>query len=385
MPSYRYRFADLLTDAPICELELEDVRFDRRIIQPGSFSARVPVPNARVAAEVRKIIPTTPQELQSGPGRVVVHAYRNLELWGTYILWSAIPQGDDRGNVSVELQGASLESYLHHVEIREDLVYAGWPQQLIAEQLVTHMQSDPHADIGLVYGIGDTSGQPRDRTYRRSEAVTYGQRLTELASVDGGFEWMIRCYHDGQPRVRQFLAAETLGGAGQDHVLTRPGNVIRWRYLMDATSAATSWQARGDTINTEVQEDSEPLMSSVHEADHLLAAGWPRLDSTINRSSVILVDTLEEYARWYRDHRSGVVRIPEITVTLPEATRLNPNQLGDWARVTIVDPWHPLKADGTPSYAPRLRIVGIEVVPTSRDTGREEIRIIAEEPEEMND
>ena len=190
-------------------------------------------------------------------------------------------------------------------------------------------------------------------------------------------------YHDGQPRIRQFATAVQLGG-GVDHVFARPGKILRYRYLLDATGAATSWQARGDTINTEVDQESEPLMSGVYAADELLAAGWPRLDSTIDRSSVILTSTLEEYARWYRDNRSGVVRIPEITVTLDERSRFNPNQLGDWARFTIVDAWHPLKGDGTPSYSPRLRIVGCEIVPVDRDTGKEECRLIAAEEEEVN-
>lgn len=382
MATYRYVFADLLTDQDIAALELEDVRFDRRIIQPGSFSARIPVPNERVARLVRRVIPTRPDEIHTGVGRVVVHVYRDLDLWGTYLIWSAIPQGDERGGVSVEIQGASLESYLHHVEIRDDLTFSARPQELIASDLIEHLQSDPHADIGLTIGTGDHEAQPRDRTYRRSEAATYGQRLTELASVDGGFEWMIRCYHVGQERRREFVTAEMLGG-GQDHMFSRPGSIIRWRYLIDATDAATSWQARGDTVNTELQQDSEPLMSAVYEADGLLGAGWPRLDQTIDRPSVILTSTLEEYARWYRDHRSGVVRIPEITVRLDDRTRFSPNALGDWARITIVDPWHPLRDDGTPSYAPRLRIVGVEIIPTSRETGQEECRLIAAADEEV--
>ena len=380
MAVYRYQFADLLTDTDIVSLELADVRFDRRIIQPGAFSATIPVPNARVASKVRRIVPTRPDEVQSGPGRTVCHIYRNAELWGTYLIWSATPQGDDRGNVSVEIQGASLESYLHHVEIRSDLTFTNRPQELLAADLVEHMQSDPNADIGLHLGVGDHTAQPRDRTYKRSETVTYGQRLTELASVDGGFEWMIRCYHVGQERRREFVTGSALGG-GADHVYTRPGNIKRWRYLIDATTAATSWQARGDTTNTDAGANSEPLMSGTYPATALLDAGWPRLDSTVDRQSVILTSTLEEYATWYRDNRSGVTRIPEITVRLPDVTRFNPNSLGDWARITIVDPWHPL-VDGRPSYAPRLRIVGVEMVPTSRETGQEECRLIAAEDEE---
>jgi hypothetical protein len=76
MADYTYRFADLLSDSDIAELELSGVKFDRRIIQPGAFSANITVTNRDIADQVKKIV----------PGKTLVHVYRDADVWGTYII-----------------------------------------------------------------------------------------------------------------------------------------------------------------------------------------------------------------------------------------------------------------------------------------------------------
>ncbi len=379
MTYYQYLFADLLTDLPLASLELEQVRFDRRIIQAGTFSAVAQVPNAEVAEKVRRIVPSGPLDWHTGPGRTVCHVLRGGVLWGTYLIWQVTPQGNERGRNSVAIQGASLESYLNRVEIREDLTYTDQDEITgIGAALITHMQSDPRADIGLTLNTTAT-GQLRDRTYKRSEAASYGQRLGELATVDDGFEWMIRTYLDGSGnRVREWVAADRLLSSAADHAFLRPGNIVSWSYLSDATDAATDWQARGATINTDLGEVSEPLMSNTWPVDELTDVGWPRLDRTLDRQTVTEFDTLQSYAHWWRNNRSGVVRIPQATVRLSGESRFTPNSLGDYAHLTIVDTWYPLGADGNPSFSERWRIVGCEVTPPTRNS-QETCKLIFEE------
>ena len=80
MPEYTYRFASLLSDADIAELELEDVKFDRRIIVPGKFSGTATVTNVDIANQVKKVI----------PAKTVVHVYRDADIWGTYIIGQCV-------------------------------------------------------------------------------------------------------------------------------------------------------------------------------------------------------------------------------------------------------------------------------------------------------
>ena len=378
MSRYRYVFADLLTDQTITELALTGVTFDRRIIQPGTLRATIPIPNAEVAADVRRVFPHERYwPPTAGPGRVVCHVYRGAQIWGTYIIWTATPSGDERGNVSVEIQGATLESYLDHRQIWTDIPpFVQVDQATIAHELVRHMQAPGGpADIGLV-PKGAPLGVRRDRTYRASEAATYGQRLAELANVADGFEYMVKTFLDPTTgkRARHFVTASRLGQDQTDHVWTRPGNVVSWSYPSDAASAATRWRARGDTDQDDLTADSEPMLGTVQTADELIAAGWPWLDHTEDYQGVTQVDTLDAYARWWRDTRSGVIRIPQARVRLDDSPSFTPDRLGDYARLTIVDPWFPLDRSegyGRPTFSRRWRVVGIEVTPTSREDGQE--------------
>lgn len=383
-PAYRYVFADLLTDRTITELDLTGVTFDRRIIQPGSFRAIIPIPNRQVADQVRTVFP--PERYwppPAGPGRTLVHVYRGADLWGTYLIWSAAPSGDDRGNIQVEVQGATLESYLDHRQIWADIPpFTQVDQTAIARALIAHMQaSGGSASIGLQTPAAPLS-VARDRTYRASEAASYGQRLAELANVVAGFEYMIRTHHDpgAGGRVREFVTGHPhLGQRLTDHVFARPGNILTWSYPSDAASAATRWRGRGDTANDDVAADSQPLLGGIHSANGLIAAGWPYLDHTEDYQGVTQVSTLDDYARWWRDTRSGVIRIPQATVRLDQ-TSFTPNNLGDHARLIISDDWFPLDA-GSPTFTVRWRVVGIEITPVSRDNGQETASLIFAEEE----
>lgn len=372
MARHRYVFADLRTDRTITELELSGVTYDRRIIQPGSFRGTLPIPNASVAERARKI----------QPGRTVCHVYRDADIWGSYVIWQVVPRSDERGRITLELRGATLESYFHRREIRARLDYPATAQVAIARDLIARMQSRPEGNIGLTTPTrpGASDGASMTRSYRRSEAATYGKRLEELASALDGFEYMIRTYVDPGTarRVREWVAAvPRLGDPSGDHVFTQPGNVITWSYPADATVGATSWQARGDKVQS-ASGEGEPLMSEVFEATALLDDGWPLLDATRDYTSERDRKALDGYARWWSQTRSGVVGIPQVTVRLGASAGFTPNALGDRARLVLSNPWFPV-TDRAPTFTKSWRVVGIEVTPASRQDGRERAVLIFEE------
>lgn len=370
MATYRYVFADLLSDLTLDEMKVQGVKFDRRIIMPGTFKGILPITDSSLADRARRFV----------EGRTVVHVYRGRDIWGTYLLWTITPQSGERGQVTLNLQGATLESYLHRREIRQDLSFVQQDQLAIARGLISSMQAAASGDIGLTVDT-TLSGVLRDRPYLRSEAATYGQRLEELANLIDGFEYTVRTFVDPstQQRVRQFVTGyPTIGQQRVDHVFAKPGNVISWSYPGDATRGGTSFQTRGDTVEEDVTEDSQPLMSNVWNADELLAGGWPLLDVTEDRQSVTDVGTLDEWAQSLRERLSGSVRIPQATVRLYEDTSWSPNRLGDRVRLTLVDEWWPRK-DGAPTFSKSWRVVGAEITPVSRDDGQESAKLIFEE------
>ncbi|MFI6477351.1 hypothetical protein ACIBH1_05425 [Nonomuraea sp. NPDC050663] len=364
-------FVDLLTDDYITTLDLFNVNFDRLINDAAPFSASVEVNSRELADKVAKVVPrwishpSEPDSLSTGPGRTVCHVYINGVIWKSAIIWTANVAQRDRGVITVELQGASLESYLNAVEIRDDYSYADVDQLEIGRQLiVTEMQALSGADIGLTAG-SETSGVTRDRTYLASEGGTFGQRLAELADTDGGFEWMIQTSDPGTgARTRELKLGYPKLGSTTDHVFSYPGNVIAWSMSVDALRAATSYRARGESVSFDASTRAEPLMSTPQDATAHLAAGWPRVDKTLDYSTVKEQSTLNAYAARWAAERPGTVRVHQITVRLDE-TKWTPNNLGDYARIILSNDWWPIVGGGA-SFNFRWRIIGAKVRAASR-------------------
>lgn len=370
MPEYTYRFANLLSDSDIAELELSNVKFDRRIIQPGSFTATIPVTNLDTADQVKKIV----------PARTVVHVYRDADIWGTYIIWQVRVSSSSRGPVVVNLTGATLESWLYKRIIDIDVSFEDEDQYDIARTLLDNAQTgwtpyESAANLGII-ASSNMSGVLRDRTYRLSDGISVGQRLEELANVDNGFEYMIQTYSDLSLgyRVRKLVLAETLGEGYGDVVFAYPGSILSYEIDYDAADSATAFWTRGDTIDDDTTGSSQSLITPAPalSAEYLENA-FPHLDKVIDYTSVTLLQTLENYAIWWRDNRSGIWVVPVITInTVDVPTIITPNTLGSSAQFTIEDEFF---RHGDFSY--EGRVVGIEVQPPERSRS-ESIRLVVE-------
>lgn len=375
--AYTYRFASILNDRDFAEIELSDVKFDRRIIVPGAFSATINVANEVVAEQARKVI----------PAKTLVHIYRDSELWGTYIIWQKRVRSTSAGGAQVQLSGASLESWLYRRVIDDDLAFVNTDQIDIMRELINLAQTGwspyvPSANLGLTISAG-LSGVLRDRTYIRTDAASVGQRLEELANVDNGFEYMIKTYIDSATGTRK---REIIWGYPE--ITTNlnlsqffyPGNIISYEIIYDGTDAATAFWTRGDSVQVDATEDSVPLMTTEPQlATEYLARDWPHLDKVVDYSSVIELQTLEDYAIWWKDNHAGVSVIPQIEVNASDPTyKFSPNQLGSSVIFTITDEYFPLNR-GTPTFSDTYRVVGMEVTPPSRGETEKVKLVIATE------
>ena len=375
MPEYTYRFANLLSDSDVAELELSNVRFDRRIIVPGKFSATAIVTNTDIASQVKKVV----------PAKTVVHVYRDADIWGTYIIWSVNVSSSSRGPVTVQFQGATLESWLYKRIIDIDVSFEDEDQFDIARTLLENAQIGwfpypSNADLGII-AQSNLSGVLRDRTYHVEEAASVGQRLQELASVDNGFEYIINTYADTESdlRVREFVLAEELGSENQDAVFTYPGSILSYDITYDATESATAWWARGDTIDEDVLDASLPLMTEAPVlSEEWLENAFPHMDRVVDYASVTVLDTLEDYAAWWRDNKSGIFAVPVISInTTDTPTLITPQSLGSSAMFTIVDEYFEM-TDVGPQFSYNNRVVGIEVETPQRGRA-ESIRYVVEQ------
>ncbi|MFI7691798.1 hypothetical protein ACIBQ6_22205 [Nonomuraea sp. NPDC049655] len=371
---YRYSFIRVLDRQYLGDLDLKGVSFDKRLLQAGSFSASIPIPNRKVRAQVADIIPLDDTVLDRGPGVISCQILRDGVPWGEYWITAATLGRSRRGIPAVQLRGSTLDAYLAHVEIQSDLFYTNTDQIDIARALLNHMQAQAGANIGLTLQSG-TAGVTRDRTYLDSEGGTYGQRLIELAQVDGGFEWAIDLALVSGVLERQWRwGYPTLGQADPQHVLVdsaHGGDILEWQEEIDALRGATRWRARGSSVSTDASTSSVPLVSTVASATAHLAAGWPRLDRTISYPTATLQATLNDYAAFWASRAPGALRVDQVTIALGANPTLTPNHLGDTAMIKLDNEWHVRES--------RIRrVIGMRVTPTSRDSGKEEAQLVLE-------
>lgn len=371
---YRYVFTRLLSREYLGDLDLKGVSFDKKILQPGSFSATIPIPNRDERSRVADIIPLNDGVLDRGPGVITVQILRDGEPWGEYWITTASISRSRRGIPQIQLRGSTLDFYLNQVQIQTDLFYNDFDQIDIARELLNHLMAQANANIGLTLQSG-SSGVARDRTYLDSEGGTYGGRLVELAQVDGGFEWVLDfALVDGVLQRTWRWGYPTLGESEHQHVFVdsaNGGDILEWHEDIDAGRGATRWRARGSSISTDASTTSTPLVSTIAPATAHLNAGWPRIDRTLSYPTATVQTTLNEYAAFWAAKAPGALRVDQVTIALGARPTLTPNHLGDVAMFKLNNEWHV-------SESRLRRVIGMRVTPTSRDGGKEEAQLVLE-------
>ncbi|MEU3610904.1 hypothetical protein ABZ725_01125 [Streptomyces sp. NPDC006872] len=377
---YRAIFCDLRTDDTIDILPLRDVTVDDYIGKPGSLSGTIPVPNAEVAARVRRI----------EEGRTSVYLQRGNDLWWGGIIWTSTLQSDDRGVLTLGIQAATFESYAGRRRIRQDLTFTGTDDQLeVARRLWRHLQTGElvevvddddgdgvpegrgeegdvttvvGGDIGVTFG-NESSPARRAVSYRDGDETVYLEAIDALAALENGFEHYIAVYRDPVTgiRVRRLrLGSPKITTGTTDLVMDRPGTILSYTFPRDATRGGTTARARGATDNTNQAVESRPLFADADIAvgENLIKVGYPRIDLASDHNDIASIPVLRSLANAELAEGVGAVVIPEISVRLDD---LVPSALlGRTVRLRITDEWW------TEGLDARYRIVGVKVSPAQR-------------------
>lgn len=384
MSGWRYKFAQAISDADLGELQLTNTSFESLIIVDGAFKATLPVPNADVARVAKKVVPSLATDPRSGEivtvPQSICHVYDGGDLWDSYLIWVADRTVQGKGRVSIDLQGASIGSWWSHRLMDSDLTLTATDQIEIARQLIANSQIGwgtfaGNANLSIATQ-GGNSGVLRDRTYLTTEGAMVGQRLSELANVDGGFEYRTIVFLDNGIRKRLWTwGYPNLGSDSVNHSYEMPGNLTMLREVTDLTEGATAHWARGDTAQGDLTADSQPTMTAAPWVrSDLLARLWPWTDSVTDHQGVTALPTLDDYAKFYAASKGGAVSTLTARVAVPndpdgrKTALFRPSRLGD--RVALVERslWWPLDDAGRPTYSPTPRCVGVKVTPRAKQT-----------------
>lgn len=371
-PTWRWIFADLLTDRTLWATPDLKIGSMARWIwphgDPGSFDATATITSRAIADRIRYLVDGPP---------VAVYGERSVGdrrgLWGCWLVAVGEPKGDENGDVTVQLRGAEIHDYANRRRILSDLTFNQVDQLAIVRGLWNEMSGPAAGNIGLEVDTA-VSSTKRDRTYLGTDLVTFGQRIKELCAVIGGPEVAAGCYYDvNGARHRQLRLADTLGDPNARHYFARPGKLLSWARPSDTTDRGTQFAARGAAPVADQTQQARPRMSTILLNNTLLDTGWPLLDVVADYPDVSNQATLDSYAADLRAHRSGRGGTPSFAVDLTGSV-WSPANLGDTVTIKVDDAWETIDQ--------RVRIVGCEITPATKDNPRETVVLYPEATDE---
>ena len=195
----------------------------------------------------------------------------------------------------------------------DTLTYTQQDQSTIAWALVSTTQN--RGALGIVRGVGHTTGVLRDRTYEPGETV--GHYIDQLSQVQDGFEW------DVTPTASTALNFDVfypIRGTDRQEVLDYPGRIRSLTRSTDPGKYANSLRVTGGEGTTPVRVDA-PDLASLPEG---------RWDIQVGETTILEAPTLAA--------RAQAELVEASTVTPSWSAVLTPNAWGGPSHIWLGDP-----------------------------------------------
>jgi hypothetical protein len=343
--TYRYLFADLLTNEIIGELPLTGVSFTEQLNQAGTFQGHLLLSGVNSAA--------FNVDASTIPGRCALYVDRDGVL-----VWGGIIWGREYNSTAQTLtfQAREFESYFERRRITQTVAFDNIDQLVIAQTIITNAQAVPSGNIGVIVG-SETSGVLLSRTYYSYELKTVYGALQDLSRGQNGFDFNIAIDYVGNvPTKTLQLGYPQYGTLYSPTNPAAPvfqfpaGNIVEYVYPEDGSIAANTIYALGAGSN-------EGKLIETYQVTDFLTAGWPLLEDQGNYSDVTDATYLAQLARG----QAIAVAYPPTTLRVVAPPSQNPvygsYTIGSQARVIISDNRFPNTLDAI------YRIVGLSVQP----------------------
>lgn len=346
--TYRYLFADLLTNEIIGELPITNVSFTQQLNQAGTFNADLLISGINT---YEFNVDNCTQ-----PARNAIYVDRNGSLvWGG-VIWN---RSYNSSSQTLSIAAREFESYFERRLITTTLAYNNTDQLVIARGLFNAAQAETNGDIGVIVGT-ETSGVLIDRVYYDYELKNVWQAVKDLSNQEDGFDFNISVDYDpitfvptktlvlGYPRTGHIDTG--VGDINTPVFMFPSGNIVEYEYPEDGAIIGNQLHVVGAGSN-------EGKLSSIATNATKIAEGWPLLQNTANYSDITDQTVLNELA-------AGQVAVlaappPIINIVVPAFVEpeFGTYSIGDDARLIITDPRFPTGLDAV------YRIVGFNVQP----------------------
>ena len=275
MTTYRYLFADLLSNQILAELPITNVNFTQQLNSAGTFSGSILITDSTETAS--NLFNATI------PARTALYVDRDgVLVWGG-IIWSRDYDSDSQ-HISINAQ--EFESYFSRRRITSNAVFTLTDQLAIARSLITTAQSVAGGNINVVTG-SETSGILINRTYYATELKPVYQALMDLSQSTQGFDFNIQVSYNSanQPIKTLKLNYPQSGTRYSSSNPTAPvfefpaSNIITYSYFEDGSLTANTFTVFGAGSN-------EGQLQAVATNSAQITAGWPLLEDVANYSDL---------------------------------------------------------------------------------------------------
>ena len=357
MTTYRYLFADLVSNQILAELPLRAVNFTQTLNAAGTLSASLLITDS--TEQTTNIINSTV------PSRTAVYVDRNgVIVWGG-VLWA---RDYNSATQSMNFTAREFESYFERRRVNYTQAFSGVDQLTIAQSLINTAQSQTGGNIGVAVGT-ETSGVTVSRVFHAYEQKTVLAAIQELSHSSTGFDFAIVAAYDANnnPSKKLKLGYPKLGtrynpASVSAPVFEFPGNLVEYDYSEDGSLTANVFSAIGAGSNE--GQNQQTIGDSTK-----LTAGWPLLEDSANYTDLVNSTLLLNIATG----RLNALSTPPVTLKIVAPAYAEPQlgaySIGDDIRVRIRDDRFPNQLDAI------YRLVALNVTPNEDGPTTEQVTL----------
>jgi len=343
--TYRYLFADLLTNTIYAELPLTNVQYGSNLNSAGTFSGEI------LATDTLEDILDI--ETWTIPGRTALYIDRNGTLvWGG-IIWA---RSYNSTSQKFTFSGREFESYFEHRRIILDKYFTiGTDQLAVVQTLFKDAQGQTTGNevftnpgnIGVIVGT-ETSGQTLTANYPiygyERRPILDAVRELSAQAKPYGFDFNIFVsYVSNVPTKSLKLDYPQTGttwtaSLQSAPVLELPGNMVEYEYPEDGNNITNTMYAYG--------AGSPPGQYISTQTDSAqIAAGWPLTENSVSYSNIINTQIVDSMALSLINAQSQPITVIKITWDANVSPEMGTFNIGDQFRIRIKDSRFPTGLD----------------------------------------